>query len=119
MYPLVYWLESSATPRQSVVSAVRHSGPRSIPARSWLHEWYHTEALLTAHGFQEYWGYPYQLDAMQGVSFPDIKSSPNAQKITPPCMNTPIPGVPEVPGARRSEDDDLLDPSATDALVPL
>ena len=28
------------------------------------------EALPTAHGFQEFWGYLYHLDAMQGVSFP-------------------------------------------------
>jgi arylsulfatase A-like enzyme len=26
--------------------------------------------LPTAHGFQEFWGYLYHLDAMQGVSFP-------------------------------------------------
>ncbi len=32
----------------------------------------HTDALPTAHGFQEFWGYLYHLDAMQGVSFPDI-----------------------------------------------
>ena len=31
----------------------------------------HTAALPTV-GFQEYWGYLYHLDAMQGVSFPDI-----------------------------------------------
>ena len=30
----------------------------------------HTDALPTAHGFQEYWGYLYHLDAMQQVSFP-------------------------------------------------
>src|SRR5262249_33436943 len=29
----------------------------------------HTAALPTAHGFQEYWGYLYHLDAMQQVSF--------------------------------------------------
>ena len=29
-------------------------------------------SLPTAHGFQEFWGYLYHLDAMQGVSFPDI-----------------------------------------------
>ena len=34
----------------------------------------HTESLPTAHGFQEYWGYLYHLDAMQQVSFPDITS---------------------------------------------
>jgi arylsulfatase A-like enzyme len=31
-------------------------------------------SLPTAHGFQEFWGYLYHLDAMQGVSFPDINS---------------------------------------------
>src|SRR5579872_5204185 len=59
----------------------------------------HTEALPTAHGFQEYWGYLYHLDAMQQVSFPDINSSPTHQVVAPPCKNTPIPGIPEVPGA--------------------
>ena len=34
----------------------------------------HTDALPTAHGFQEYWGYLYHLDAMQQASFPDINS---------------------------------------------
>ena len=29
----------------------------------------HAESLPTAHGFQEYWGWLYHLDAMQGVSF--------------------------------------------------
>ena len=59
----------------------------------------HTDALPTAHGFQEYWGYLYHLDAMQGVSFPDINKTPTEQVIAPPCKNTPVPGLPEVPGA--------------------
>jgi arylsulfatase len=66
--------------------------------------------LPTAHGFQEFWGYLYHLDAMQGVSFPDINISPNKQGIVPPCMNTPIPGIPEVPGA--------VDPRTTTCLTP-
>jgi arylsulfatase A-like enzyme len=70
----------------------------------------HTEALPTAHGFQEYWGYLYHLDAMQQVSFPDINKTPTTQKIAPPCKNTPIPGVPEVPGA--------VDPKTTTCLTP-
>ena len=37
----------------------------------------HTDALPTAHGFQEYWGYLYHLDAMQQVSFPDINKTPD------------------------------------------
>src|SRR6476659_8888979 len=59
----------------------------------------HTDALPTAHGFQEFWGYLYHLDAMQGVSFPDINKTPTDQVVAPPCKNTPIPGLPEVPGA--------------------
>jgi arylsulfatase A-like enzyme len=70
----------------------------------------HTDALPTAHGFQEFWGYLYHLDAMQGVSFPDINKTPTQQGIAPPCKNTPIPGVAEVPGA--------VDPKTTTCLTP-
>jgi arylsulfatase len=70
----------------------------------------HTDALPTAHGFQEYWGYLYHLDAMQQVSFPDINKSPTLQTVAPPCKNTPIPGVPEVPGA--------LDPKTSTCMTP-
>ncbi len=69
----------------------------------------HTDALPTAHGFQEYWGYLYHLDAMQGVSFPDINKTPTQQTVAPPCKNTPIPGLPEVPGAVDPQDDGLPD----------
>ena len=75
-----------------------------------------TEALPTAHGFQEYWGYLYHLDAMQQVSFPDINKNPTMQDVAPPCKNTPISGVPEVPGA-VDPDDDLPDAAAASALV--
>jgi arylsulfatase A-like enzyme len=70
----------------------------------------HTEALPTAHGFQEFWGYLYHLDAMQQVSFPDINKSTTEQGVAPPCKNTLIPGVPEVPGA--------VDPKTTTCLTP-
>jgi hypothetical protein len=70
----------------------------------------HTEALSTAHGFQEYWGYLYHLDAMEQVSFPDINSSPTVQAVAPPCKNTPVPGLPEVPGA--------VDPATATCLTP-
>ena len=59
----------------------------------------HTDSLPTAHGFQEFWGYLYHLDAMQGVSFPDINKSPTEQAIVPPCKNTPVPGLSDPPGA--------------------
>ena len=70
----------------------------------------HTDALPTAHGFHEFWGYLYHLDAMQGVSFPDINKTPTEQAVAPPCRNTPIPGLPEVPGA--------VDPKTTICLTP-
>ena len=70
----------------------------------------HTDALPTAHGFQEYWGYLYHLDAMQGVSFPDINKTPNLQSVAPPCINTPIPGLAPVPGA--------VDPRTSVCLTP-
>jgi len=70
----------------------------------------HTDALPTAHGFQEFWGYLYHLDAMEQVSFPDINKSPTTQGVAPPCKNTPIPGLPEIPGA--------VDPKTTICLTP-
>jgi len=57
----------------------------------------HTATLPTAHGFQEYWGYLYHLDAMQQVGFPDINKTPTEQAIVAPCGNTPVPGLPESP----------------------
>src|SRR6476619_836082 len=41
----------------------------------------HTDALPTAHGFQEFWGYLYHLDAMQQVSFPDINRTIAVQAV--------------------------------------
>ena len=70
----------------------------------------HTAALPTAHGFQEYWGYLYHLDAMQQVSFPDINRSVTEQGVAPPCKNTPVPGLADVPGA--------VDPATTTCLTP-
>jgi arylsulfatase len=70
----------------------------------------HTAALPTAHGFQEFWGYLYHLDAMQGVSFPDINSSPTVQAIVPPCKNSPVRGLSDPPGA--------VDPKTTLCMTP-
>jgi arylsulfatase len=67
-------------------------------------------SLPTSHGFQEFWGYLYHLDAMQGVSFPDINSSPTDQSVVPPCKNTPVKGLKEVPGA--------VDPETTLCMTP-
>ena len=70
----------------------------------------HSAALPTAHGFQEFWGYLYHLDAMQGVSFPDINKTPTEQAIIAPCKNTPVRGLLEVPGA--------VDPKTTLCMTP-
>src|SRR6266550_5771988 len=70
----------------------------------------HTAALPTAHGFQEFWGYLYHLDAMQGVSFPDINKTPTDQGVCPPCKNTPIKGLSDVPGAIDPKDGTCLTP---------
>ncbi len=67
-------------------------------------------SLPTAHGVQEFWGYLYHLDAMQGVSFPDINSAPTDQAVVPPCENTPVRGLKPVPGA--------VDPMKTLCMTP-
>jgi arylsulfatase len=64
----------------------------------------HPDALPTAHGFQEFWGYLYHLDAMQQVSFPDINKSPTEQGIVPPAKVATIPGIPDPPGAIDPKD---------------
>jgi arylsulfatase len=70
----------------------------------------HPDSLPTAHGFQEFWGYLYHLDAMQQVSFPDINKTPTDQAIVPPCRTVPIPGVPNPPGE--------VDPKTGTCMVP-
>jgi arylsulfatase A-like enzyme len=78
----------------------------------------HTASLPTAHGFQEYWGYLYHLDAMQQVSFPDINSTPLLQGVAPPCRNTPVPGLPEVKGAVNPNPDDNGNGNGAICLTP-
>src|SRR5256886_8608844 len=70
----------------------------------------HPDSLPTAHGFQEFWGYLYHLDAMQQVSFPDINKSPTEQGVVPPCTTIPIPGVPNPPGG--------VDPKTGTCMTP-
>lgn len=64
----------------------------------------HPDSLPTAHGFQEFWGYLYHLDAMQQVSFPDINKTPLEQAIAPPMKLVPIPGIKDPPGAIDPKD---------------
>ncbi|MGO9114715.1 MAG: arylsulfatase [Thermoguttaceae bacterium] len=70
----------------------------------------HPDALPTAHGFQEFWGYLYHLDAMEQVSFPDINKTPLVQGVAPPMKTEPIPGIPDVPGAISPEEGVCLAP---------
>ena len=72
----------------------------------------HTDALPTAHGFQEFWGYLYHLDAMQGVSFPDINKTPTLQTFAPPCKNTRDPRPSRGSRSGGSGDDPVPDPAA-------
>ena len=77
----------------------------------------HTDALPTAHGFQEFWGYLYHLDAMQGVSFPDINKSPTEQTVVAALQEHADPGPARGAGRGRPEDHDLPDAAAPGALV--
>jgi arylsulfatase A-like enzyme len=70
----------------------------------------HTDALPTAHGFQEFWGYLYHLDAMQGVSFPDINKTPTQQTVAGSRLA-------RGPRRRGSKDHDLPDASAAGNVV--
>ena len=100
-------------PWQPFLSSARHTlrSPSSCmtlatpPASSARTTWATTRTSLpTAHGFQEFWGYLYHLDAMQAVSFPDVNKTPTEQTIAPPCKMAPVPGISDPPGA--------IDPSA-------
>ena len=77
----------------------------------------HTDALPTAHGFQEYWGYLYHLDAMQQVSFPDINKTPTAADGRPAVQEHADPRHSGGTRRRRSEDDDLPDAAAPRPVV--
>ena len=50
------------------------------------------DSLPTAHGFQEFWGYLYHLDAMQQVSFPDINKSPTERPLCRRAKRFRFPG---------------------------
>ena len=77
----------------------------------------HTDALPTAHGFQEFWGYLYHLDAMEQVSFPDINKSPDRARFLAAVQEHPDPGPPRGTRCRGSEDNHLPDASASGVVV--
>ena len=79
----------------------------------------HTDALPTAHGFQEFWGYLYHLDAMQGVSFPDINKSPTEQTVVAALQEHADPRPRRGAGRGRSKDHALPDAAAAGARLHL
>ena len=76
----------------------------------------HTEALPTAHGFQEFWGYLYHLDAMQGVSFPDINKIADRAGHCAAVQELAGPWPRGGSGRRRSQNRDLPDAAAAGHL---
>ena len=119
MHPYRAGMVLPQLPGSHFVSAARHTGPRPVPVRSGLH---HRrvrqepsgrsirDSLPTAHGFQEFWGYLYHLDAMQQVSFPDINKSPDRAGRRAAVQNIPITGIPNPPGA--------VDPKTGTCMTP-
>ena len=77
----------------------------------------HTAALPTAHGFQEYWGYLYHLDAMQQVSFPDINKNPTTSDRRTAVQEHADPRHPGGPRCGRSQNVDVHDATTPGALV--
>ena len=79
----------------------------------------HTAALPTAHGFQEYWGYLYHLDAMQQVSFPDINKNSDHAGRRSPVQEHADPRSPGSFRCRRPQNDHLPDAAPPGALVQI
>ena len=70
----------------------------------------HTERIADRARLPGVLGLPLPPGRDAGGSFPDINSSPTEQGVGPPCRNTPVPGLAEVPGA--------VDPRTTTCLTP-
>ena len=128
MYPLRTGMIPPQLPGQPVLPAARHPGARQVPARSRLH---HRRVR------QEPPGRPHRCAAdrarLPGVlglpvppgrdaagELPRHQQAPRPmQGVAPPCKNTPIPGLPEVPGAVDPKTATCLTPPAPGDLVPL
>jgi arylsulfatase A-like enzyme len=78
----------------------------------------HAAALPTAHGFQEYWGWLYPLDAMQQVSFPDVNKNTTTQTARTAMQEHANPRRAGRARCRRSEDNALPNAAAQRAVVP-
>jgi len=77
----------------------------------------HTDALPTAHGFQEYWGYLYHLDAMQGGGLPRPQQDTDPAGVCPTVQEHAGPRPRGRPRRGGPENDTLPDASTPDHLV--
>ena len=109
--PAAHGHDPAAVAGQPVLPAARHA--RRSPSSCYdlgyntgefgkNHLGDHTDALPTAHGFQEFWGYLYHLDAMQGVSFPDINKTPDRAGLRAALQEHADPRPPRGPRRGRS-----------------
>ena len=80
---------------------------RQVPVRPWLHDrrvrqepsWRYHRVPADRARVPGILGLSLSPRCHAEVSFPDINKSPTEQTVAPPCKNTPIPGLSEVPGA--------------------
>ena len=75
----------------------------------------HTESLPTAHGFEEYWGYLYHLDAIQQVSYPDVYKNAEPARRRAAVQELAGPRPSRGPRRRGPQDHDLPDAAAPGA----
>ena len=78
----------------------------------------HTAALPTAHGFQEYWGYLYHLDAMERSELPRHQQDPDRARHCAAVQKHAGPRPRRGPRCRGSQNHDLPDPATPGDLVP-
>ena len=113
--------DTSATARAArpICGPARRRSPNSCsisattPASSARTIWATTPTSLpTAHGFQEYWGYLYHLDAMQQRELPGHQLDPDPQACRAAVQEHADSRCSGGPRRGRSEDDALPDASA-------
>ena len=117
--PAAHGHDTSAASRQPVLPAPRHAGARAIPVRSRLHHRrVRQEPPRRSHcgstdraRLPGILGLPVSPRRDAGGELPrHQQDTRSCRRVAPPCKNTPIPGVPEVPGA--------VDPKTTICLTP-
>jgi len=98
--------DPAAATGKPVLPAARHTCGRPVPVRSRLYHWRVRQETTWATiprpfrprtASRSSGGTCYHLDAMQGVSFPDINKSASEQTIAAPCKNTRFAAFPRSP----------------------